>query len=139
MNTTQVVVIVTYTGNNFGAFVPLLPGCVATANEPGEIISRIEEAIYEHVASSLADNDPLDDVFKGPFELRYQFDTAGMLNYFKGIFTNSAIEKLTGIHQKQIQHYASGLKKPRANQAKKIEHALHKLGKNLLDIEVKAS
>jgi predicted RNase H-like HicB family nuclease len=139
MNKTQVEVIIKYTGNNFGAFVPQLPGCVATAHEPGAIISRIEEAIQAHVASSIADNDPLDDVFKGPFELRYQFDTAGMLAYFKGIFTNSAIEKLTGIHQKQIQHYASGLKKPRANQAKKIEHALHKLGKNLLDIEVIAS
>ena len=55
---------------------------------------------------------------------------------YKGIFTNSALERITGINQKQFQHYASGLKKPRAAQAKKIESALHKLGSELLALEL---
>jgi len=33
-----------------------------------------------------------------------------VLNYYKGIFTLSALERLTGINQKQLQHYASGLR-----------------------------
>jgi predicted RNase H-like HicB family nuclease len=136
MDKQQVEVIIKFSGNNFGAYVPLLPGCVATASEPGEIIDNIREAIHAHIESSLEDNDPLDEVFRGAFELQFQFDTVGLLNYFKGIFTNAAIEKLTGINQKQIQHYASGLKRPRKQQAQKIEHALHKLGRNLLEIDV---
>ena len=37
-----------------------------------------------------------------------------------------ALEKLTGINQKQLHHYATGLRKPREAQRKKIETALHK-------------
>jgi len=40
------------------------------------------------------------------------------------------------LNEKQLNHYASGLKKPRAAQAKKIENALHKLGGELLAIEL---
>ncbi|OXG08922.1 hypothetical protein BC749_103288 [Flavobacterium araucananum] len=70
------------------------------------------------------------------FELVYKFDTASLLNYYKGIFTNSALERITGINQKKIQHYASGHRNPRAEQRLKIENALHTLGKELLSVEL---
>lgn len=132
----KVSVVITYSGNNFGAFVPALPGCVATGESPSEIIDHIKEAIAFHIEGSLVDNDPLDDLFRGPFELVYEFQVIGLLNYFKGIFTNAALEKMTGINQKQLQHYASGLKKPRPEQALKIERALHNLGNHLLELKL---
>jgi len=52
------------------------------------------------------------------------------------VFTKPALERLTGINQKQLHHYATGLKKPRPAQRKKIESALHKLGKELLTIQL---
>lgn len=70
------------------------------------------------------------------YELIYKFDTASLLNYYKGIFTNSALERITGINQKQIQHYASGHRNPRLEQRQKIENALHNLGKELLAVEL---
>jgi predicted RNase H-like HicB family nuclease len=70
------------------------------------------------------------------YELIYKFDTASLLNYYKGIFTNSALERITGINQKQIPHYASGHRNPRAEQRMKIENALHTLGKELLAVEL---
>ena len=99
-------------------------------------MDHIKEAIAFHIEGSLADNDPLDDLFRGPFELVYEFQVIGLLNYFKGIFTNAALEKMTGINQKQLQHYASGLKKPRPEQALKIERALHNLGNHLLELKL---
>ena len=36
------------------------------------------------------------------YMLVYKFDTASLLNYYKGIFTNSALERITGINQKQM-------------------------------------
>lgn len=72
----------------------------------------------------------------GAFELVFKFDTESLLEYYKGIFTNAAFERLTGINKMQISHYATGLKKPRKAQAKKIEAALHKLGKELVAIEL---
>jgi len=70
------------------------------------------------------------------YELVYKFDTESLLNYYKGILSNPAIEKLTGINQKLIHQYSTGLKKPREAQRKKIEKGLHELGKELLAIEL---
>jgi hypothetical protein len=52
------------------------------------------------------------------------------------IFTNAALEKLTGINQKQLQHYSTGHRNPRIEQRNKIEKALHDLGKELLSVEL---
>jgi hypothetical protein len=65
------------------------------------------------------------------FQIVYKFDVESILNYYRGIFTNAALERMTGINQKQIQHYASGAKRPRPGQLKKIETALHELGQEL--------
>jgi predicted RNase H-like HicB family nuclease len=70
------------------------------------------------------------------YELVYKFDIVSLLSYYKGIFTNSALERITGINQKQIQHYASGHRNPREEQRLKIENALHTLGKELLSVEL---
>lgn len=71
-----------------------------------------------------------------PYELIYKFDMVSLLAYYKGIFTNAAFERITGINQKQVHHYAAGIKKPKAEQRKKIETALHKLGEELLTVEL---
>jgi len=75
-------------------------------------------------------------ILKGEYELVYRFDTESFLKYYKGIFTKAGLERITGIKQRQLQHYSSGLKKPRPAQTKKIEMALHKLGSELLALEL---
>ena len=75
-------------------------------------------------------------ILKGDYEIIFKFDAESFLNFYKRIFTNSALERMTGINQKQFQHYASGLKKPRLAQIKKIENAMHTLGKELISVEL---
>ncbi len=75
-------------------------------------------------------------ILKGKYEIVYHFDAESLLNYYKGIFTNAALEKITGINQRQLQHYSSGLKKPRKPQLKKIEEGLHKLANELQAVEL---
>lgn len=43
----------------------------------------------------------------------------------------SALQTITGINQKQLAHYASGVSKPRQAQADKIAKGLHKLAEEL--------
>lgn len=75
-------------------------------------------------------------ILKGDYEIVFKFDAESFLNFYKKIFTNAALERMTGINQKQFQHYASGLKKPRPAQVKKIESAMHNLGNELLSVEL---
>jgi hypothetical protein len=42
---------------------------------------------------------------------------------------------LTGINESLLSQYASGLKKPRRLQTKKIEESLHRLGQELLEVQ----
>ncbi|MES2629732.1 MAG: type II toxin-antitoxin system HicB family antitoxin, partial [Bacteroidota bacterium] len=110
-----------FTDGNFGAFVEELPGCVATGRSRDELVKNISEAINWHVKSSLEDDDPLPDAVKGEYSIAYHFSIEAILNYYKGIFTNPALEKITGVNQKQLHHYITGLKKPRPALLRKIE------------------
>lgn len=110
---------------------------VANVNGYGETVEECKKNVLDSidVARTLNGKNkfPYAD---GEFELIYNFDIESLLENYKGILSNVAFEKITGINQKQIHHYASGLKKPREAQRKKIEEGLHQLGKELLAIEL---
>jgi predicted RNase H-like HicB family nuclease len=104
----------------------------------GNTVQEAKEEALENLRLFVENNDEnhIPKELKGEYELVFKFDAESLLNYYKGIFTNSALERLSGINQRQLQHYATGLKKPRAAQNKKIEAALHKLGSELMAIEL---
>ena len=62
---------------------------------------------------------------RGDVEVEWHFDVPSFLQYYDGIFTKAALERITGINQKQLGHYASGRKRPRRNQVEKMEKAMH--------------
>jgi len=65
-----------------------------------------------------------------------KFDSAqSLINYYKGKITLAGLEQITGINQKQLQHYSTGFRKPRPAQEKKIVDALHAFGKDLVSVE----
>ena len=78
----------------------------------------------------------LPDILNGEYTIVYQYDTQSLLNYYNKIISNVALERITGINQKLLHHYASGLKKPRPKQRKKIETALHRIGNELLAVRL---
>ena len=73
---------------------------------------------------------------EGDIEIEWTYDIPSLLQYYSGIFSKPALEKLTGINQKQFFHYASGMVKPRPAQRKKISEALHKLGAELMTVKL---
>jgi predicted RNase H-like HicB family nuclease len=85
---------------------------------------------------SSRDKSELPAILQGDYQLVFRYDTQSFLNYYSKLFSNPALERLTGINQKLLHHYASGLKKPREAQRKKIETALHQLGKELITLEL---
>ncbi|MBR1539469.1 MAG: hypothetical protein IJ636_08195 [Bacteroidales bacterium] len=63
-------------------------------------------------------------------------DVKSLLTLYEKIFTKSGLERLTGINQKQLWHYAKGYSTPRKAQVMKIESALHRLGNELLSVHL---
>jgi len=72
----------------------------------------------------------------GDFEIVYKFNTESLLEYYSGILSLSGLEKITGIHQKQLWSYLHGRTKPRKAQIAKIEKGLHRFGKELISISL---
>jgi len=109
--------------------------CKHAATLP-EIKKNIKEAIDFHVESCLEDGDSVPDVFIGEYELEFKLSIEALLNAYSDVFTKAALSQITGINQRQLWHYASGMRKPRPTQRKRIEEGLHRLGKELLNIGV---
>lgn len=110
---------------------------VPSVNGYGETVEECKANVFEgiEVAKTLEGKNkfPFTD---GEYEVVFNFDVQSLLENYKGILTNAGFERLTGINQKQIHHYASGLKKPRPAQRKKIQEGLHKLAEELKAIEL---
>jgi len=70
------------------------------------------------------------------FEIVYKFDVESLLEYYSGILSLAGIEKITGIHQKQLWNYLHGKSKPRKAQVEKITVGLHNLGSELMSISI---
>lgn len=118
----------------FSAYAENTPGIYGG----GDTVEEAKQSILDAIRLLKEYNEPKDvpSILKGEYDIVYHFDAESFLNYYKGIFTNSALEKITGINQKQLQHYSSGLKKPRLPQLKKIEDGMHRLAAELQALEL---
>jgi predicted RNase H-like HicB family nuclease len=128
------VIIERASDGTYSAYGENIDGIWGMGDTPREAKESALEGLRLFVANNDVKNIP--KALLGKYELVFKFDTVSLLNYYKKVFTNAALERLTGINQKQIQHYTSGLKKPRPAQMKKIEAAFHALGSELMAVEL---
>jgi len=124
-------VIIEHAGDNLSAYIEDVP-IIVVGDNLDEIKKNTQEAIKFYLES---EETPVNKL-NGAYELAYKFDTESLLNYYTRIFSYVSLQYLTGINQKQLCHYASGLSKPREQQRKKIETALHNLGNELLAVRL---
>lgn len=127
-------VIIERAENNFSAYVREIDGITATGTSIDEIKSSILEAVDEYISFCNDMHMNIPEVLSSDFELAFEIDVQSLLSIYEGIFSKSGLEKLTGINQKQLWHYAKGISKPRPEQRRRIESALHRLGSELISL-----
>lgn len=127
-------IVIEKTTDGYTAYANNVAGIYGAGETPEEAKQSILVSIALY--KEMNDSKHIPAILKSEYTLSFQFDAESLLNYYKGIFTNAGLERITGINQKQLQHYGSGLKKPRDTQRKKIESALHKLGSELLSVHL---
>jgi predicted RNase H-like HicB family nuclease len=129
-------VLVCKTKTGYSAHIDEIPGIAATGKSLDEIKKNMTEAVELHIKGLKEDGDILPDSLQGEYELLFRMDVESLLDYFDGILTQTALSRLTGINIKQLNHYARGKSKPRPAQIRKIEQGLHKLGVELMEINL---
>ena len=130
----EIKIIIERSADFYSAFAENVEGI----NGGGETVAQAKQSVVEAIELLKKDNTPEDipAEIEGEYKLVYKFDAVSLLSYYKGIFTNAALERITGINQKQIEAYAAGRRKPRPAQTKKIEQGLHTLAYELLAVEL---
>lgn len=115
--------------DSFGAYSENCDGIYAAGDTVEEVKADVLEAI--RLIKKNLPEDRWPEVIKGDYEIEWDYDTQSLLQYFSGTFTNAALQRRTGINQKQLWNYANGISKPRPAQRQKIIRALHSLGAEL--------
>lgn len=118
--------------DDFGAYGEEVPFIFAA----GDTVAEVKENVLEAIQLYKEFNTELPEILKGEFEIEYKMDVASLLDHYKGFFSLAALERITHINQRQLQHYSTGLRKPRPEQTRKIEESLHRLGKELLSVQL---
>ena len=121
--------------NHFGGFAVNVDGVYGAGNTVEECKTNVLEGLRLLIKHSENNHYKIPKwLVDGEYEIEYRYDVQSILSYYANVFTKPALERLTGINQKQLHHYATGLKKPREPQRKKIELALHRLGSELMSV-----
>jgi len=130
----KIIITIGASSDHFGAYAENCDVIFGAGDTPEEAKQNALEGLNLLVKNWKLEDLP--DILKGDYTIVYKYDTQSFLKHYNSIFTNVALERMTGINQKLLHHYSSGLKKPRLAQRKKIEMALHQLGKELMAVEL---
>lgn len=122
--------------DNYSAYIEGVDGVVATGKTLDEIKTNLIDAVDFYVEGCRETGCDIPDDLSGDFEIEFKMDVKSLLDFYSGIFTKAGLERITGINQKQLWHYANGKTKPRQAQKQKIENAIHSLGSELLRIHL---
>ena len=128
--------IIETTENNYSAYIKGLDGIVATGSTISEIEVHLVEALNDYKDTCRELKCDIPEQLVDDYTIEFSMDVKSLLSIYSGIFTKSGLERLTGINQKQLWHYANGKSVPRKAQASRIETALHRLGNELISVHL---
>lgn len=130
----KLIINICASSDSFGAYAENCEGIYAAGNT----VAECKEDVYEAIRL-IKENLPESrwpELIRGDYEIEWKYDVQSLLQYYQGIITNAALERLTGINKKQLWNYANGISKPRAAVKHKIENALHNLGEELIALSL---
>ena len=125
----KIKVLVGWEEKNYSAVAEVNGVVVVTLKE------KFAQALTFHIEESIKDGDELPQALKeGDYTLEYELQISALLHIYDGILTRAALAKVTGINQRQLGHYAQGIRTPRPQQREKIIQGFHKLGREFLSV-----
>jgi len=131
----KIKVAVSWTGNNFccGFGMPGVGAVLSTNKTLQGLKEEFEDALKFHIEGCIEDGDDIPAyLVNGEYEIEYELNSAALLREAETFTTMAALSRVTGINQKQLSHYANGVKTPRKEQRLRIINGLHEIGRRAL-------
>ena len=135
MNTMSTInIIIGASSDHFGAYAENCVGVYGAGNTVEEAKENVLKGLELFINSR--EKKELPEILQGEYTISYKYDTISFLNYYNNIFTDMGFKKITGINQKVLHNYSSGVTELPEREKKKIEMALHQLGNELLAVRL---
>lgn len=127
----------THTATGYGCTCDLLPGWTTShGHDFRKFDQYVRDSIAFYVDCARMDGEEYPKVLDSEYEIEYQFDVPAMLHYYQGILSFSGLQRITGVNQKQLAHYAAGRSRPMKRQAMKIIDGIHAFANELNGLSI---
>ncbi|GHT77823.1 hypothetical protein AGMMS50262_19800 [Bacteroidia bacterium] len=124
-----------WSGDNYSCIAdnPVLNGIIVVTNKTLEGLKKdFQESLQFHIEGCMQSGDKLPEWLSDDnCELDYIMETSALLHSLDGILTRSAIARVSGINEKQLGHYASGIRNPRPKKRQQIIDGIHRISREL--------
>lgn len=134
----KIIVKIGWSGNNYSCVTEdnRLNGIVIATDKKLDVLkSNFRESLLFHIEGCVRSGDKLPEwLINGEYEFDYKLEVSALLHSLDGIVTRSAIARVTGINERQIGHYALGIRNPRPEKRQQIIEGIHTIGSNLISV-----
>lgn len=125
----KLIITICASKDSFGAFSENCDGIFAAGDTLEQCKKDVDTSIEQIKRTQPYESWP--EIIKGPYEIEWRYDVESLLIHFNKFFTLAGLERITGIHQKQLWSYMHGQTKPRAAQKERIRNSLFSFAKEL--------
>lgn len=87
--------------------------CIATGESLEEVKKNIIDALEFHMEGLVENGEAIPEEFRSGMPPEFILTTRAQLKYCDQYITRKALAKETGINERQLSHYANGLRHPR--------------------------
>ena len=127
--------IVEFAENNCTIYLPEVDGIYGIGDTVDEAKKSLQESISLTIESCIEFGEHIPKALEEDYEIKYSYDLRSFLNIYGSVLSKSGLERITGINQKQLWHYAAGKIKPRKETITRISESVHKFAEALAEVE----
>ncbi len=131
----KVIVTVEPTGSGFSAYIKDLPGVISIGSNWAELQANMKQALCFHLDGFTEYGQMLPEKFSDKYVLEFELDLSTLFELFPPL-KKSTIAQMAGMNPSLLRQYTTGIKHPSFEQAKRIEQAVHQLGRELLNVRL---
>ena len=128
----KIIIVIERSADLFDAYSDNCDGIYGAGNSIEECKKDIELSIAQIKEKLPIERWP--EEIRGEYELEYKLDAQSFLEYFSDFISLAGMERITGVHQKQLSNYLNRRAKPRKQQVDRIREDLHRFAEELLSI-----
>ena len=127
--------VIEFADNNYSAYLVDVDGIIGIGGTLEDVKRSLLESIKYTVDEAVEDGLEIPEPLKGEYEVKFTFDLPTFLQLYDKVVSKSGLERITGINQKQLWHYANGLRRPKTSTVKRVSDSIHRFAEDLLSVE----